>query len=206
MLTGPASIFRAPALKQVAHSRGSLLPGEHGKIYDTAALTEDNELTIALKSLGALLISPTDTMVETELMPNAKSLWRQRLRWQRGALENISAYGVTSTTSRYWSQQLGIAYSAIALWAFFALITIQVIATDVWIWYPFWLLAGLVFVIERVYTVWAGGWKARGLAALLIPELLYDTFLDFVFLKGVIDILLKRDATWGQAQAGKVAK
>jgi cellulose synthase/poly-beta-1,6-N-acetylglucosamine synthase-like glycosyltransferase len=204
VLTGTASIFRAPALKAVADSRGSLIPGLKGQIYDTAALTEDNELTIALKSLGALMISPSDCLVETELMPNSRSLWRQRLRWQRGALENISAYGISGTTSRYWSQQLGIAYSVIALWSFFTLITIQVLATDVWIWYPFWLLTGLVFVIERVYTVWSGGWKARGLAALLIPELLYDSYLDLIFLKGVIDILFKRDAQWGQPVSRKV--
>ncbi len=52
MLTGTASIFRARALRTVAASRGSSIPGTPGYVYDTAALTEDNELTIALKSLA----------------------------------------------------------------------------------------------------------------------------------------------------------
>ena len=53
VLTGTASAFRPRALAMVAESRGGVLPGTHGQVYDTAALTEDNELTIALKSLGA---------------------------------------------------------------------------------------------------------------------------------------------------------
>jgi cellulose synthase/poly-beta-1,6-N-acetylglucosamine synthase-like glycosyltransferase len=160
-------------------------------------LTEDNEITIALKSLGALMTSPAECQVETELMTSWRTLWRQRLRWQRGALENISAYGLTPATSRYWSQQVGIAYSVVALWSFFMLIFLQLVSTDTWIWYPFWLLMGAVFIVERVVSVWRGGWVARFIAATLVLELLYDTFLDIVFLKGVIDIALKRRARWG---------
>ena len=197
VLTGTASVFRAPALKILASRRGDQLPGIHGDVYDTAALTEDNEITIALKTLGALMTSPAECQVETELMPTWRMLWKQRLRWQRGALENISAYGLTSATVRYWSQQVGIAYSVFALWTFFLLIFLQVVSTDVWIWYPFWLLMGAIFIIERVTSVWHGGWKARLLAATLVFELLYDTFLDIVFLKGIVDIAFKRTARWG---------
>src|SRR5690606_14034022 len=114
VLTGTASVFRASALREVAATRGSVLPGTPGEVYDTAALTEDNELTIALKTLGALTTSPQDCTVVTELMPNWKMLWAQRLRWQRGALENLGAYGVTAQTSRYWAQQIGIGYGVIA--------------------------------------------------------------------------------------------
>ena len=115
VLTGTASVFRSRAMKVVADSRGSLIPGRRGDVYDTAALTEDNEITIALKSLGALIISPRECTVVTEVMPTWRSLWAQRLRWQRGALENLGAYGVTAQTARYWSQQLGIGYGVIAL-------------------------------------------------------------------------------------------
>lgn len=197
VLTGTASIFRAQALKEVAHQRGKLLPGVPGEIYDTLALTEDNEITIALKTLGALMTSPAKCQVETELMPNWSALWRQRLRWERGAIENIGAYGITGTTTRYWSQQLGIAYSTFALWTYFLLIFIQVFASPIWIWYPFWILAGVIFILERIMTVWDGGWRARTLALFLIPELLHDFFLDVIFVKGTVDIALKRNAKWG---------
>lgn len=197
VLTGTASIFRAEALKTVAKSRGDAIPGRNGDIYDVEALTEDNELTIALKSLGALMMSPNECQVETELMPSLTTLWRQRLRWQRGALENISAYGITSTTTKYWSQQLGLAYSVFALWAFFLLIFLQITATDVWIWYPYWLTLGAMFITERVTSAWKGGWRARLLAFVLVPELMYDSFLDLIFLKGVLDMAFRKQAVWG---------
>ena len=93
VLTGTASLFRTFALKAVADSRGSLIPGDPGHVYDTLAMTEDNEMTLALKSLGAKMISPMQCHVITEVMPTWTALWRQRMRWQRGALENIAAYG-----------------------------------------------------------------------------------------------------------------
>lgn len=197
VLTGTASIFRARALRTVAEERGHLLPGKKGDVYDTHALTEDNELTIALKTLGALMTSPDECMVETELMPTFGALWRQRLRWQRGAMENIATYGITSTTARYWSQQLGLAYSVFALWTYFLLIFLQVVSADQWIWYPFWLVMAVIFIAEKVWTVRKGGWKAMLLAATLVPELLYDTYLDVIFVKGVIDMVFRREAKWG---------
>jgi cellulose synthase/poly-beta-1,6-N-acetylglucosamine synthase-like glycosyltransferase len=197
VLTGTATIFRAKALQCVADSRGSLIPGAAGSVYDVAALTEDNELTIALKSLGALMISPAPCRVETEVMPTVRMLWRQRLRWQRGAVENITHYGITPATTRYWSQQLGIAYSVFALGSFFLLIFLQVTSTDLWVWYPFWITILFIFMAERVVTVWTGGWRARALALLVVPELLFDAFQDVVFLKGIFDITTRRTAKWG---------
>ncbi|MGO4804395.1 glycosyltransferase [Arthrobacter sp. 2MCAF15] len=196
VLTGTASLFRPVALRTIAEQRGESIPGTKGDVYDTAALTEDNELTIALKSLGALMISPTACTVVTELMPTWSTLWSQRLRWQRGALENIGAYGVTAQTTRYWVQQLGIGYGVIALSAYLLLIFLMVFSLDVWIWFPFWLGVGGVFMIERVATVWKGGWRARILALTLFPELFFDMFLNMVYVKGIIDISLGRTANW----------
>ena len=197
VLTGTSTIFRAHALKVVAESRGTMLPGDYGDIYDTHALTEDNELTMALKTLGALMISPSECGVVTEVMPTRKQLWAQRMRWQRGALENVGQYGVTRTTLRYWGQQLGLGYSAIALTSYLLLMLITFLAVDNWIWFPFWLGVGLIFIVERLVSVWKAGWKGRILAALLIPELTYDMFLNAIFIKSLFDIAFNRSATWG---------
>ena len=196
VLTGTASAFRPRALATVAESRGGLIPGTPGDVYDTAALTEDNELTLALKSLGALLISPERCTVVTEIMPTWRALWVQRLRWQRGALENLGAYGVTRQTLRYWFQQLGIGYGVIALSAYFVLILVTVLALDNWVWFPFWIGLGLVFTLERVVTVWRGGWRARVLGLLLFPELFFALFLNAVYVKGIFDIAFGRKAGW----------
>lgn len=196
VLTGTASIFRPRALRTVAAERGRGIPGVHGDVYDTAVLTEDNELTLALKSLGALTVSPDDCTVVTEVMPTWRALWAQRLRWQRGALENLAAYGMRPTTLRYWAQQLGIGYGVIALSTYLSLIFFMFVSLDQWVWFPFWVGVGALFSLERLVSVWAGGWRARLLAMLLIPELCYALYLDVVFLKGVWDISTRRQAEW----------
>lgn len=204
VLTGTASVFRSAALRAVAEARGSELPGLRGEVYDTFALTEDNELTIALKSLGALTISPTRCTVVTELMPSWRMLWAQRLRWQRGALENLGAYGLTPQTLRYWSQQVAIGYGVLALFSYFALILLMIFAMDTWVWFPFWLAIGFVFALERTVTAWRGGWRARVVALLIFPELIYDCFLDLAFLKGVFEIAFGRRAAWKHVEHGAV--
>ncbi|MFK4761683.1 glycosyltransferase [Microbacterium sp. ZW T5_45] len=202
VLTGTASVFRASALRAVAEARGSQIPGRKGDVYDTFALTEDNELTIALKSLGALTISPAECTVVTELMPNWRMLWAQRLRWQRGALENLGEYGLTPQTLRYWAQQISLGYGVLALFSYFALILLMLLAMDTWIWFPFWLGIGVLFALERMITAWRGGWKARLVAVLIFPELVYDCFLNLAFLKGVFEIAFGRRATWKHVEHG----
>ena len=203
VLTGTATMFRAEALLDVAAARGVFIPGEPGRVYDTSALTEDNELTLALKSLGATMMSPPECYVVTEIMPTWRNLWRQRQRWQRGALENLGAYGFTAATIRYWGQQLGIGYGTVALNSALILMLITFFAIDMWIWFPFWTVVGTVFLAERVLTVWRGGWRARALAVTLLPELAYDVYLQIVFVNCLWNISLGREARWGHvAHAG----
>ena len=200
VLTGTATMFRAEALLDVAAARGTFIPGEPGMVYDTAALTEDNELTLALKSLGATMTSPAECYVVTEIMPTWRNLWTQRQRWQRGALENLSAYGFTLATLRYWGQQVGIGYGTVALNSALLLMLITFFAVDTWIWFPFWTAIGLVFLVERVATVWRAGWRARLLAVTLLPELMYDVFLQMVFVNSLWRIATNRAADWGHVQ------
>lgn len=196
VLTGTASIFRPLALTTVAQCRGTVLPGRTGDVYDTAALTEDNELTLALKTLGALMISPTGCTVVTEVMTTWRALWVQRMRWLRGALENLGAYGLTRQSLRYWSQQLAIGYGVVAFAMYIVFMVVMLFTARPWVWYPFWLAVGVVLIAERVVTVWSGGWRARLLAALLVPELLYTVFLYTIFVTGVLNIALNRRAYW----------
>ena len=196
VLTGTASLFRAYALKAVADSRGELLPGDPGHVYDTLAMTEDNEMTLALKTLGAKMISPMQCRVVTEVMPTWRALWRQRMRWQRGALENIGAYGLTRATLIYWLQQIGIGYGTIALNAYLFLMLVTVLAADEFRLVVFWSVIGMIFVVERVVTVWAAGWRGRALAAPLVIELGYDLVLQAVYVKSLIDIATGRASGW----------
>ena len=196
VLTGTGTLFRVRALRQVADARGTGLPGRRGQVYDTLALTEDNELTLALKSLGWGVASPPACTVTTEIMPTWGDLWRQRMRWQRGALENLRHYGLTRTTARYWGQQVGMGFGVMAFQAYLWLTVLLVTASASFHFSGFWTAIGGIFVIERVATAWRGGWRARVVALLLVPELLYDLFIQAVFARSVVDVLARREAAW----------
>jgi cellulose synthase/poly-beta-1,6-N-acetylglucosamine synthase-like glycosyltransferase len=196
VLTGTASVFRPRALRTVASERGRLIPGVPGDYFDTVALTEDNEITLALKSLGGLVISPAECTVVTEIMPTWRELWVQRLRWQRGAVENLGAYKLRAQTWRYWLQQLGIGYGVVALAAYVLLVGITAVSLDAFVWFPFWIGVGAIFAAERTITVWRGGWAARALALLVVPELCYSLFLSVVYVKGVADMTRARTPDW----------
>ena len=196
VLTGTASVIRAYALRAVAEARGPLLPGPAGKVYDTLALTEDNELTLALKTLGAQMTCPSQCRVTTEIMTSWRDLWRQRLRWHRGALENIAAYGLTRATAMYWGQQLGLAYGVVAFQSYLLLMTVSLLAADSLRWSPFWVAIGMIFVVERIVTSWAAGWRGRALAAPIFLELGYALFLQACFVFSFVQILLGRKAGW----------
>ena len=129
-------------------------------------------------------------------MPTWRALWRQRLRWQRGALENIGAYGLTRSTALYWAQQLTLAYSVIALNSFLLLSLITLLAADELARSVFWTVVGVVFVVERLATVWTAGWRARAMAAVIFLELGYALFLQACFVASLVQVFTGKKAGW----------
>lgn len=100
VLTGAGSIFRVSVLKQIADARDcGRLPGSG--VYKQDALTEDNELTLAIKTLGYKVVSPRACEIYTDVPATARGLYEQRLRWRRGALEDIRAHGLSRVTAPY---------------------------------------------------------------------------------------------------------
>lgn len=197
VLTGTATLFRPGALEEVASQRGRSLPGMRGKVYAESAITEDNELTLAFKSLGEYVVSPSSCRVTTETMPSLPTLWTQRLRWQRGALENLDDYGMRASTARYWMQQWGLAFGAVALPMSLAALLLVPIVTGSWALLPFWLLVTLAFSLERGLTAWDTGWRGRVIAFLLIPEIVYSLVLQACFLRGLTTMMASQDMAWG---------
>ncbi len=59
-----------------------------------------------------------------------------------------------------------------------------------------WLAVGGVLVLERLVTVWRNGPKGRLLAVLVLPELLYDLFLQVAFVRACFLAATSRDAGW----------
>ncbi len=199
VLTGTVTLFPVKALRHVQQARAAGMLPEGTEVYDVEALTEDNELTLALKHLGYRCVSPRACLVGTELMPTWSRLFHQRLRWQRGALENLRAYGMTRVTTLYLARQL-LMHLSVAFIPFYLTVLLYTVLTQRfpgWLW--FWVAVTGVAVFERVWAAKRGGWRSLLLAALIVPEILYDMFLNVVYVKALIDTVTGARRTWERA-------
>lgn len=200
VLTGTATMHRGRVLRQIAAERGHSLPGVNGDVYDTAVLTEDNEITLAIKTLGYRCVSPAGCRVHTEVMPTWRDLWHQRLRWQRGALENLRQYGASRVTAPYIVQQAAMVFGVAALFLYLTVTAWQVATHQISL---SWLSAlGLIFVAERVVTLRGRGWKHQVAAGGLIVEFMYDVFLQAVLIRSIFDMCTGREARWHHVTTG----
>jgi len=200
VLTGTAACIRVDALQAVAAARGDALPGRHGDCYDRDAITEDSELTLALKTLGYKLASPRSMTCTTETMPTLRDLHQQRVRWYKGMLDNLRAYGFSRTTTRYFGQQAMLTIGALVLWLLFAL-TVTTVILGVFVVVPFWVAIMCVFVVERLLGVWEQGWRSRLLTVLIVPDLVYDVTLQVAYFRAFALFLARRDFVWNHVAA-----
>jgi biofilm PGA synthesis N-glycosyltransferase PgaC len=196
VLSGTATLFRVSVLRQVKQARVSGRIGGGSGYYSLASLTEDDEMTKAVKTLGYKTMSPSGCSVVTEVMKTIPALWNQRIRWQRGALENLRDYGLTRVTAPYLARQVMMGIGALALGLYLIFLTVMISSGGHFSFSPFWTSIGLLFVFEKVETVRRDGWRSAVLAALLVPELIYDMFQHAVYFRSLFDLVRRREERW----------
>ncbi len=194
VLTGTATLFKADTLQRVVAAReAGAIPSSQMKpeaVYSTQTLTEDLELTMAVKSLDLKVIAPIECSLVTEAMPTFAALRRQRYRWKFGALETAWLY------RRY---RCSWVFHRLQIWNLMGIFaTLVYLFTLVWSvaggtfhLMPLWILVTFIFAFERAVTVSGRGWKASAVAALLLPEMVFDITLQMTQLKAVFDWLFK---------------
>jgi len=200
VLTGTAALFSAAALRDVVAARRSgRLPcadRDAPEVYDTSVLTEDNELTLALMHLGWKVRSPRGCTLSTEVMPTWRALYLQRLRWKRGAMENLVQYGLTKVTAKYWGYQI-VTFLGVVVTAAYLGTTVWTLAADHSLHVkPLWLAITVIFMTERIVTVRARGWRQMLVAASLLPEMIFDIFLQVTHAKALADSLRGTSRQW----------
>ncbi|MEO3941761.1 glycosyltransferase family 2 protein [Paenarthrobacter nicotinovorans] len=198
VVTGTAALFRVKTLRDVVSARleGTLPPGNgKGGVYDTSVLTEDNELSFALLTLGYRIASPSNCTLVTEVMPTWRELWAQRLRWKRGAVENCVQYGWTKITRPYWGRQFLSMIGVVVTLAYFGSIIFALTTGMGLNLHPFWIAVTAIFVLERIVTLRFRGWRYMLLAATMY-ETVIDIFLQAVHAKAYLDAALNRKKVW----------
>jgi biofilm PGA synthesis N-glycosyltransferase PgaC len=203
VMTGTGSVFSVSALRRVMAARISgELPDNGGTqgVYDTSALTEDNELTLCLKALGYRTISPKECLVFTAMMPTWKLLYQQRRRWQRGALENIIAHRLRRHTSPYIFRQF-FTYVGVIFVPFY-LVTLTLALTTgsgVDAFVPLWVLVAFTYTVEQTWSARRGGWRAVLMSLAIFPELFLNLFLHVVYAFAFSGALWGTSETWGRS-------
>lgn len=198
VLTGTATLFTAKCLKDVVKGREcGKIPGtgETSYVYDIKALTEDNELTFALRHLGYGIIAPEECGLKTEVMNTWGDLYRQRFRWKRGAIENNAHYGLTRVTWPYWARQFWSLIGVLVMLVYVGSMAYSFAIGEVHL-HPIWIAVTLIFILQQAVTVARRGPTQVLLAMLLVIEMPYDIYLQLVHGRAFLASCIRSTAKW----------
>jgi biofilm PGA synthesis N-glycosyltransferase PgaC len=112
-----------------------------------------------------------------------RRLWRQRIRWQRGTLEELRRYGLTRVTLPDVGRQLVLCGATLARLLLISLVaTLLVVHGGIEIQWE-WTALSAVIALERALTVRRLGWRYALAALLLVPEESYGVFREAFFMR-----------------------
>jgi uncharacterized membrane protein len=129
-------------------------------------------------------------------MATWQDLFKQRLRWKRGALENLTDYGWTPVTLPYWGRQLLSLLGIIVIFAYLAATAWSIAVTGKLQVHPQWIAVTGIFIVERIVTVRSRGGKHMAVAGLLLVEMIFDVFLQIAQAKAFWDAAWRRERKW----------
>ena len=160
-------------------------------------LTEDYELSLALRVNGYMTMAPRACKARTDLMPTVRMLWAQRLRWYRGAFESVRAHGFRPGIRSDIGWLAFSLWAAASRWLFLLALGVTVLTVGHMSFSP-WLLLLFVFASTiRIVQVKELGWKYMVLAGLMVEELYYALFLEAVLWRSVyLAYCVKQDGKW----------
>jgi hypothetical protein len=123
------------------------------------------------------------------------------MRWQKGTLGDLSAYGFTRVTRSYWLRQAGL-YGGFAV--SFACLGIMIFALTTSPGISVAWTAGILSVtaVERTVTVRRGGWPAMLLALVILPEAFYALWQGWMFFCAAYAAIQRKEISWGHLNRG----
>ena len=199
-LSGTAALFTMGSLRHLLRERGKAVPGrtEKPEAYLSVSLTEDFEITLALKTIGYKPLSVKQCISHTDVMPTVSMLWSQRLRWQRGTLETLRLYGLGKTTWRLYLTQIYTYAMSLATPLMITLWMISVFALHSGLQFSLWILLLLpLSAIEQFITTFRlREWKASLTATSILTLWLYDNMKAVIYWHALIKLLKRTEFEW----------
>lgn len=196
VLVGMAAQFRLGTLREVVRLRAlGRVPGL-AAVYNRDSITEDYDLSLVLRTLGYILVAPAGCDPLTDMMGTVSALWRQRIRWYRGALDDLRRFGWTKTTLPYVLRQVAWLGASLSPLVFVAYLVAEYRTTGHLHWALPCLAINLIFVVERFVSTRRQGFASIAFAMLLVPELLYEFFLTAVYFASFSEHLRRTSSQW----------
>jgi len=172
--------------------------------YDTDTLVEDFDITIKALKSGKVVQASSSAVSYTEAPETIREFVKQRLRWYRGNFQAMWKHHDAAYNHRYgFLQRLAFPYMAISmtflplagLVTLAAIVMLAVGGAGLSLLIPFGFFCFLQFLLCFLAIRLDGeDWKL----ALYSPFLIlgYKQLCDFVMIKSMIDVLLRRKVKW----------
>jgi cellulose synthase/poly-beta-1,6-N-acetylglucosamine synthase-like glycosyltransferase len=183
---GMFSMYRKDVLSEVK---------KRGYIYDLNCITEDYELTLAVKNLGYKIGNCLKIKAYTEVPLTIKEYWTQRIRWMTGGLNALSKYSFNKYTAR---DKLGHVLFIILFLTQMFLIISSVINRWSPIGFGVFMILGisLINALLRYKHVCYKNKVSLLFAVGLFTDIFISWFQTIVMLKAYINHILKINLNW----------
>ncbi len=184
-----------------ARSAGRGIPGVPGQYYRHASITEDDEITLAMKTLGWRCLCPTGCETLTEVMPTWKDLWTAAVALAEGHPGRpvglrVHAGDPLVLDAPGWAVRRLRDLVRVPRDHDLRALTSPGISVA-------WTVGILsVTAVERTVTVRRGGWRAMLPAVLILPEAYYSLWQAWLFMSAAYAAILRKEISWGHLDRG----
>ncbi|MCF6515236.1 glycosyltransferase [Lactobacillus sp. S2-2] len=192
ILTGTCSLISNEVLYRVFKKNN------YKYFYNVNSITEDFEMTISCKEVGARMISPMECECYTEIQTSIKSLLLQRRRWYLGALSLVFSRRMNLILMSYLGQQFMLMLS---VFAYLLYIVVTMIVYDIGDvdFSPYWLIVFFIFQFKQIFDVWHyGNWFKKSYSSSMLGGLVYSFLLQVAYLMALFSLIFHKKIYWNK--------
>jgi cellulose synthase/poly-beta-1,6-N-acetylglucosamine synthase-like glycosyltransferase len=185
VLSGTGSLFRADALGAVGG-------------WDEASLVEDFSMTLDLKGAGWGVAVARRAYTRTDVPLTVAALWRQRMRWQRGTVDELRKRGWAPHTRADIATQALLMFLLLAQILFLASVAVAAFLVHEIHWNPWFLVVPAVVTADRLYRLrYYPDLRVRDVVMTVLPvEDMFNVFKQCYFTSAYVKSLRFADQSW----------
>jgi len=170
-MSGTGSVYRTFAVQEIIEQRGYLFAERPSN------LVEDYETTLALKASGWRVTANRGVITFTDVMLTLPELWAQRIRWQRGTIDEWRRQGWRPWTRKSISLSIATMTVQVVSWLLVAAAILTVARHGGLPNKAYWIPLVATSMLTPVFNAWhsrEAGVKASIMSLLAIPDLVYN--------------------------------